>query len=455
MLAYHFVQGVLRAATNVFFREIHLVGMEHVPGEGEAPTIFVGNHPNSLMDPALVVATSGRVVHFAAKDKLFAFPMGLVLNALGAVPISRQMDQKKGEVKGDNSGALDALSDVLSQGRSVGIFPEGLSHDKAHLQRVRSGAARIALTTATKHPTAGMVIVPVGLTYMHRKSFRSQVLVQFGPSIAVDGPWIERWAEDQREAAKALTSELESGIRALTINAPDWETLRVLDGVRRMYQPQDIGMADRVELARRFCDAYADLKAEAPIREVFTEVKQYLDALEDLGIDDRDLRRGVSARRLATNLLRLLFYVPVAIPGLPVFGPLFLAIHWMGVEFSPRKDVIGTSRMVFGLISMFVVWTALPLLAYWFVGPYAGLAVAIAVPTSGFALVKVLERTLDLRRLWTSAVAALTISKRMAVLQGRRDALEQRIVALVNQYMPEDMVPLFKRESTAEAPSGS
>ena len=68
MLLYRLVRAVLRAAMNVFFREIHLVGQEFVPAEGDGPVIFTGNHPNSLIDPVLVVATAGRIVHFAASD---------------------------------------------------------------------------------------------------------------------------------------------------------------------------------------------------------------------------------------------------------------------------------------------------------------------------------------------------------------------------------------------------
>jgi len=31
-------------------------GLEHVPLEGQGPVLFAGNHPNSLLDPALIIA---------------------------------------------------------------------------------------------------------------------------------------------------------------------------------------------------------------------------------------------------------------------------------------------------------------------------------------------------------------------------------------------------------------
>jgi glycerol-3-phosphate O-acyltransferase / dihydroxyacetone phosphate acyltransferase len=444
VLLYRAVRALLRAALNVFFREIHLVGSEHVPPEGAGPVVFVGNHPNSLIDPALVVSTSGRIVHFAAKDKLFAPPMSFLLGALGAVPIARAMDHgDKG--KRDNSGALAALSQVLVEGRAMGIFPEGLSHDKAHLQRMRSGAARIALQTAAEHPHCAPLLVPVGLTYMHRKSFRSQVLVQFGSPIPVGPEWIERWQADQRDAARALTATLEVALRSLTVNAPDWDTLRMLDGVRRLYQPERIAMADRVELARRFSEAYGSIAQEPRVAAFVQRMEAYLDELDDLDIDDRDLVRGVQPGRALGNIVRLLLWVPLALPGLPVHAPIYLAIDWAGRHFSPRKDVIGTSRVVMGMVTVLALYIALPLVAAWFGGLAVGIGVAAALPLSGLALLKVLERSTSLARLWTSAVAGFTLGERARALRARRDAMEAEVVELVDAYMPEDMVPLFPR----------
>ena len=60
----------------------------------------------------------------------------------------------------------------------------------------------------------------------------------------------------ERAAVRTLTADIEAGLRGLTINAADWDTLRVLDAVRRLYQPPKIPLRDRVELARRFSLVY-------------------------------------------------------------------------------------------------------------------------------------------------------------------------------------------------------
>ena len=65
MPLYRALRWLLGLAMRVFFRQVEVVGLEHVPATGAV--IFAGNHPNSLIDPILILVTCGRVVHFAAK----------------------------------------------------------------------------------------------------------------------------------------------------------------------------------------------------------------------------------------------------------------------------------------------------------------------------------------------------------------------------------------------------
>ena len=50
MLVYRFMQRFLGFLAEVFFRQIEVVGDEHVPAEGTA-TIFAGNHPTRSSTP--------------------------------------------------------------------------------------------------------------------------------------------------------------------------------------------------------------------------------------------------------------------------------------------------------------------------------------------------------------------------------------------------------------------
>ncbi len=316
MWAYQVVRRFLRFVVHVFFRQIEVVGLENIPEQGEGPVIFAGNHPNSLIDPVMIVTTSGRIVHFAAGDKLFRSRLlRPFLYALGAVPIRRRMDH--GGNKIDNSAAFDALYKVLAEGHTVGIFPEGLSHDKAQLTSLKTGAARLAFGLKEQHPDLPLCIVPFGLTFNHQRHFRSRVLVQFSTPIIIDEERIKDHADDGREAVRRLTDDIDQGIRQVTINSTSWETLRVLDGVRRLYQPSRIPLQHRVELARRFAMVYEQIREEPKVVQLYEQVTDYMDRLSDLGLSDSELKRPVRLGQLFFKLLARGGAIPLLAPSGP------------------------------------------------------------------------------------------------------------------------------------------
>jgi 1-acyl-sn-glycerol-3-phosphate acyltransferase len=466
MLVYRLMRGFLRLLVGIFFRQIEVVGLEHVPADG--PVIFAGNHPNSLLDPVMIVTTCGRTVSFAAKDVLFRSPvLRLFLNALGCVPIRRKHDKDGAEAAApaappptaapgtpeaepvDNSQAFEALFDILAQGRTMGIFPEGISHDEAQLQRLKTGAARIVLGMAERHPGVVVKIVPCGLTYVRRKHFRGRVLVQFGEPITLTAADLELHARDPRASARELTARIEGGIKGLTINASDWDTLRVLDGVRRLYQPPQISLHERVELSRRFAEVYPSVATQPDVVAIVDRVRAYLDRLAGLGISDRDLSRELwpieVVARLAKNLVYLGIWMPLALPGLILHAPLGYFIGWVGQRFSPRTDVVATTKFMLGMFLVALSYAAVVGAAAWKLGWPTAAAIGAFLPLSGLATVKMLERTASLSRLLQSGLRYTTMKREIAALRSERQALETLIVSAVDRHRPSTMAPLFSR----------
>ncbi len=445
--AYRLVRAFIRVALRGFYQQIRVVGLENVPAAGQGPVIFAGNHPNSLLDPALVICSCERLAHFAAKDVLFKHPiLRLIFKAMGVIPIARARDHQGRRV--DNTAAFAALNAALLDGRSMGIFPEGISHDASSLSALKTGAARIGLQLVGEHPETPLVIVPVGLTYIRRKRMRSRVLVQFGDPIRV-GDWLDAWRADPRGAARDLTGAIERGLRALTVNAPDWETVRVLDGVRRLYQPPRIPLEHRVELARRFNEGYQQVRDQPEVIVLYQRVKRYLDELDALGISDRDLDADANLRsrwqRAARSLVMALVWLPMALPGFALFVPLGQLVSWAGAALSPRKDVIQTSKFVAAVAATTASYLALVgALAAW-AGPGWALAAAAGLPLSGWATLEVLDRGVALRRLAGSGLRSLTIGRELRRLSAERRFLEAEVIRAVERFMPADMQRLYPR----------
>lgn len=446
MTLYRSIARLLRFLLGVFFRRIVIVGDEQVPAEGDGAAIFAGNHTNSLIDPAIIIAFAGRIVHFAARDGLFQSPiLRPVLTALGAVPIARRMDRKDGKV--DNASAFDKLFDILATGRAIGIFPEGISHDLSQLQPLKTGAARIAFGVAQRNPDCPVRIVPTGLNYGRPKRFRSSVLVQFGEPITIDADWVARFEADERATVRELTDMIDMRLRALTVNAEDWQTIRVLDAVRRIYQPRGIGLEARVELSRRFTAAYGELADQPAIAALFEKVSAYQERLHTIGLRDSDLLRDFSfwqiLARFYFNVLRIVFWMPLAIPGFVLHAPLAIIVGLFGVRLSPRKDVIGTSKLVAGIVLAFVSWALLALGVGLAFGPLYGALAALLVPLSGYATLRVLERYVSARSLAISWLRFARFRQEVADLRRERRDLERVVIETVQQFLPDDMEPLF------------
>src|SRR5690606_19668180 len=132
-------------------------------------------HPNSLLDPMLVLAAAHRPVRFLAKAPLFDDPkVGWLVKAFRSIPVYLRHDDPT--QVGRNDEMFRAVHAALGAGAAVALFPEGISHSEPSLTPLKTGAARIALGAA---PLIGrdFPIVPVGLVFREKDRFRSAALV--------------------------------------------------------------------------------------------------------------------------------------------------------------------------------------------------------------------------------------------------------------------------------------
>ena len=439
MRIYRLLVWFLRAVTAAFFRSVEVAGDPPLDG----PTIFVGNHPNSLLDPLLITTTCGRTVHFAAKDVLFESRLlRVVLRGLGAVPIRRRRDHGGGAV--DNDAAFAALFEILGRGGAFGIFPEGISHTGTELAPLKTGAARIALGAAAQGAT--VQVVPSGLVYHRPRRFRSRVLVQYGEPIEVDATWAARFAADPREAVSALTDEIALALRAQTINAPDFETLRLLESARRIYVPLGarLPLSQRAELTRRFLDHYAQYASHPEIAALERDLTAHLERRRALGVSDRTLTAELSPSawlwRAVRHALLLFVLAPLALPGLLIHAPIWIMAVVAGDGLTQRKDVIATTKMMTSVLLMPLAYAAL-VAGAWTLG--AGwlwtLTLGVALPASGLATIRVLEQQAALRRGAWVGLRLLHLRRELDALRAERRELRERLEQAVDRFMNTDL----------------
>lgn len=225
-LVYRFGVAVLRGFSSwMLHRDI----VRHAPLP-PGPKIYAVNHP-STTDPFYLLTIAPEQISILISQIAFKAPLfGRYLRAAGHVEVVHQ----------NARAAFDEAVRLLSQGRTIGIFPEGsLSPAEGGLCRARTGVARLALLS-------GVPVVPVGvaldrtrlrnvettlgdMTDEARWYLNGPYSITVGEPIYLDGD-IDDW-EYVRGAAQGIMDEigelaLESTRRQAAFRSTPWFRVR-------------------------------------------------------------------------------------------------------------------------------------------------------------------------------------------------------------------------------------
>lgn len=435
-MLYRSLVRFMSLVARTFYRRIEVVGLENVPANGAV--ILAGNHPNALIDGLLLMCHAGRTpVHFLGNAKLWRIPLlARLLDALGAVPVMRREDHGP---NADNRQTFDRVDDVLARGGCVAIFPEGISHTDSQLSRLKTGTARMALRAAARRE-AEVAIVPFGLTYLERHRFRSQVLLHFGTPMHMDERRLAAYANDKVGAVRLLTEKLRERLARVTLNAPDWATLRFIHAARRLYKPMAARLTPSiyVDLSRRFVEHYTRFAGEPDIQRLRAEIEAYQTRLELLGLKDHQLVHPVSAGIAMTRIIwrsaLVILLLPFAVPGAIVVLPIAWLATTVSSWYSYDVDDIATLK----------VTTAVPILlaAYTLVTVWVGLAfgwvwailAVLLVPVSLFATLFVLEKQAQLLVSIRSVFRLAWLRADIEALADERTELVSAVRTAVDRY---------------------
>src|SRR3989442_1126473 len=135
-----------------------------------------------------------------------------------------------------NAETFAACADALAEGRVIAIYPEGTTHAEARVQRIKTGAARIALAYEAERP-GELRLVPVGLTFDARKSFRGRVLVSFGPPVPV-APYRDAYRQDPVTAVEAFTTAIQWAMEAEVVHVARIDATQLVRAVEGLYRDE-------------------------------------------------------------------------------------------------------------------------------------------------------------------------------------------------------------------------
>lgn len=401
------IKVVLLFALRVFFRRVEVVGRERVPRAGAC--LFVLNHPNALVDPAFLLAYAPRRISFLAKSPLFRMPViGFFVRALDSIPVYRKQDET-GDTAALNRETFVRAAELLRRGGTIAICPEGASHSEPYLLPLKSGAARIALGAVSAASGAlDLKVIPAGLYYTAKTTFRSGALLYFGEPIPVEPAAPGPDGEPPREAVRALSDRVAEGLRALTLNADRHEALQMVARAERIFSAADEeeeegdSLERELRRRRRFVEAYAYHRQHSPERLEALErrVSAYEEELREAGLEDpRQLSPSTVAdyarvRGLLARVSVFLLLLPFALAGAALHYPAYTLAGVLATRLARQyDDVLSTFKIAAALLLFPLTWGVLAAVLYVLFAGWLGVLAAFTLaPVAGYVALRMREK---------------------------------------------------------------
>ena len=189
MSYYRFLLSLVGVVLTLFWNPKYS-GLANIPKKG--PIVLCSNHINAV-DPFLIAYGLKREIYFLAKEELFRNPLlRHFLYRTGMIPVTRGQTDRQ---------AIRTVLEQLSEGKMIGVFPEGTRSTDTELLDFHDGAVYFAMKS-------GASLIPTAIVGNYQKG--KSMHVNFGKSIPV-----EKTIKIDREQMHGITQQLALEIRAL------------------------------------------------------------------------------------------------------------------------------------------------------------------------------------------------------------------------------------------------
>ena len=434
---YAVVRVIARFWIWFFFERVEVRHPERIPSRG--PVLLCINHPNNLIDSLLVGAILPRKVHYLGTATLFRNPLiARILGALGVIPVYRKADDP--DQLDRNVEMFTACHQAFDDGQLIAIYPEGATRAEAHVQRIKTGAARIALGYEA-HAPGRLTVVPVGLSFEARKRFRGRVLVSFGETVDVSSH-LAGYRAEPAKVLHTLTTVIQGAMEREVVHVERIDTAalaRAVEAIDRGELERELwgerGLSgqptDPCHLPGSVAAAVERLRTRDPER------------VERLWQRMLSYHAGLAAHRLRDEAVRTRLERPAerqrvarswqTIVGLPLFaygaGVNFLPYYlpgWLAGRMSRKPTDYATIRLFASVVAFPLLWTLETLLVEWAAGFRWALAFFLSLPLGGLIAYRYLVGTGRLRhQLRFGALLLTRAQEARRLLAERREIIEE------------------------------
>eukprot|EP01071_Lankesteria_metandrocarpae_P002763 Lankesteria_metandrocarpae@DN2539_c1_g1_i1.p1 len=189
----------------------------------------------------------------------------------------------------DQSEVFEAVTEALKAGSTIGVFPEGGSHDRTDLLPLKPGVAVMALSSAF-NGAQDVLIVPIGCTYFEGHKVMGSALVQIGRPLEVSAELVQKYKVDRREAVSDLLMQVEESLRKCLTTATDHRSLKTIRLCATLYPPERMMVSNDAyhNLCRLFSPVLADDDDEELVS-LRRELLDYSHMIKSYGIKDYEV----------------------------------------------------------------------------------------------------------------------------------------------------------------------
>lgn len=369
----------------------------------------------------------------------------------------------------------------LAHDQSIGIFPEGGSHDRTDLLPLKAGVAIMALGCMDVHPDVNVKIVPCGMNYFHPHKFRSRAVVEFGHPIEISRELVDKYRDPatNREAVKELLDTVSEGLKAVTVTCPDYETLMVVQAIRRLYAGHLVSKLPLplvVEMNRRIVNGFQTLKDDKVIVKLKEDILKYNAHLRDYNLPDHQVETAKvnliqSLGLLIWRSVKLVVLLILSLPGIILFSPVFILAKSISKKKAKEalaastvkvkaNDVIATWKILIGIGVAPLLYSLWSLLFVWYFkesltkNKFISFIFAYTCcATVTYSALIIGDHGMDIFKSIRPLYLAVTSPKGLQSLKDERTVLSEKINEIVNEYGPR-LFPDFNVETFASYATG-
>ncbi len=394
---------ISKPLANIFYRIYYKIEIKGLPKTPYGkPVILASNHTNGFVDPATIAMILPQKVRFFARGDVFKGRLAKwALNDLNISPMYR-IQEGYSELK-KNDKTFEECRKLLSENKTLLIFPEAICVQAKRLQPLKKGLSRIIFQTEELFDfKKDVLVIPIGLNYSDAKKFRSKLFINFGNPISIK-KYEEIYKLDKVKAINDFTKMLEQEITKLIIVIKNKENDELVEGINEIYlqhwmkgkQLDHKNIEKRYYISKEIAEMvnYHDAKNSILLESLKKIIIPYCQQLQKLKLRDHLLRPEIINKMniggFLLDFLIIWFGMPTYFIGLLLNYP----PYYISKDFADKKaKKIEFYASVYLNMSMllWVFYYGLQLLAIalifrsWvFLGIYA-----LLVPITGFYVLK-------------------------------------------------------------------